>query len=123
MMSTLNGQRGLPRPSVIQLAFKDLPSLAASYMPLLSNGGLFVPTERGFQLGESIYVLLTLPDDPQRYPIAAKVAWVTPARSAGGRVQGVGMHFPTDDKTLQLRTKIEATLNSYVGSDRSSQTV
>ena len=67
------------RPSVIQLVFREKGALYAAYMPLLTEGGLFVPTTREYKLGEDIYLLLSLPDDPQRYPVAGKVAWITPA--------------------------------------------
>ena len=76
------------RPSVIQLVFREKGALYAAYMPLLTDGGLFVPTQRPYKLGEDIYLLLSLPDDPQRYPVAGKVAWITPANASGGRTQG-----------------------------------
>src|SRR5512146_241639 len=87
------------RPSVIQLVFREKGALYAAYMPMLSEGGLFVPTTREYKLGEDIYLLLSLPDDTQRYPVAGKVAWITPANASGGRTQGVGVRFPTDEKT------------------------
>ena len=62
------------RPSVMQLVFREKGALYAAYMPVLSEGGLFVPTTRDYRLGEDIYLLLSLPDDPQRYPVAGKVA-------------------------------------------------
>jgi type IV pilus assembly protein PilZ len=108
---------------VIQLAIKDLSALAAAYMPILMNGGIFIPTDREYQLGDAVYVLISLPDDPQRYPVAAKVAWVTPARATGGRTQGVGVRFPDDEKSTALKTKIEDLLNGYVATDRSTQTI
>ena len=61
------------RPSVIQLVFREKAALYAAYMPLFSDGGLFVPTTREYRLGEDIYLLLSLPEDPQRYPVAGKV--------------------------------------------------
>ena len=70
-----------PRPSVIQLAIKEKAALYAAYIPLFEDGGIFIPTTRDYRLGDDVYVLLTLPDDPQRYPVAGKVAWVTPARA------------------------------------------
>ena len=72
-----------PRPSVVQLAIKEKGALYAAYIPLFTEGGMFIPTTRDYQLGEDIYVLLTLPEDTQRYPVAGRVAWVTPARAAG----------------------------------------
>jgi len=113
----------LPRPSVIQFSLKDLPGLAAAFMPILTDGGLFVPTNRDYRLGESVYVLLTLPDDPQRYPVAAKVAWITPANSTAGRARGVGIRFGHDEKSVALKTKIEAALSNFVSTDNASQTV
>ena len=59
---------GAARPSVIQLVFREKGALYAAYMPVFSDGGLFVPTTREYKLGEDIYLLLSLPDDPQRYP-------------------------------------------------------
>ena len=95
------------RPSVIQLVFREKGALYAAYIPVFSDGGLFVPTTRDYRLGEDIYLLLSLPDDPQRFPVAGKVAWVTPPNASGGRTQGVGVRFPNDDKSRPLKVKIE----------------
>ena len=71
------------RPSVVQLAIKEKAALYAAYIPLFKEGGVFIPTARDYKLGDDVYVLLTLPEDTQRYPVAGKVAWVTPGRAAG----------------------------------------
>ncbi len=112
-----------PRPSVIQLAIKEKAALYAAYIPLFVEGGIFIPTAREYKLGDDIYVLLSLPDDPQRYPVAGKVAWVTPAKAAGNRTQGVGIQFPKDEKSKLLKIKIEEILGALVGSDRPTQTI
>lgn len=112
-----------PRPSVVQLAIKEKAALYAAYIPLFSEGGMFIPTTRDYRLGDDIYVLLTLPENPTRYPIAGRVAWVTPARAAGNRTQGVGIQFPADDKSRQLKMKIEEMLGSHLASDRATQTI
>jgi len=111
------------RPSVIQLVFREKGALYAAYMPVLADGGLFVPTSREYRLGEDIYLLLTLPEDPNRYPIAGKVAWVTPANASGGRTQGVGVRFPNDEKTRAVRLKIEESLGTAVSSSKPTQTI
>jgi type IV pilus assembly protein PilZ len=111
------------RPSVIQLVFREKGALYAAYIPLLSDGGLFVPTTREYRLGEDIYLLLSLPDDPQRYPVAGKVAWITPANAPGGRTQGVGVRFPADEKTRLLKLKIEEILGTSISSSKPTQTV
>ncbi len=111
------------RPSVIQLVFREKGALYAAYMPLLTDGGLFVPTTRDYRLGDDIYLLMSLPDDPQRFPVAGKVAWLTPANASGGRTQGVGVRFPNDDKTRQLKIKIEEILGTSVSSAKPTQTL
>jgi type IV pilus assembly protein PilZ len=111
------------RPSVIQLVFREKGALYAAYIPVLTDGGLFVPTTRDYRLGDDIYLLLSLPDDPQRYPVAGKVAWLTPNNASGGRTQGVGVRFPADEKTRGLKLKIDEILGTTVSSSKPTQTM
>lgn len=111
------------RPGVIQLVFKEKGALYAAYMPMFTDGGLFVPTNREYRLGDDIYLLLSLPDDPQRYPVAGKVAWITPANASGGRTQGVGVRFPSDEKTRLIKLKIEEMLGTSISSSKPTQTI
>ena len=114
---------GVGRPSVIQLVFREKGALYAAYVPLFTDGGLFVPTTREYRLGDDIYLLLSLPEDPQRYPVAGKVAWVTPPNASGGRTQGVGVRFPADDKSRALKQKIEDSLGTMISSNKPTQTI
>lgn len=107
----------------MQLAIKEKAALYAAYIPLFAEGGIFVPTQRDYRLGDDVYVLLTLPEDPQRYPIAGRVAWVTPERAPGNRTQGVGLQFPKDAKSAELRTKIENILGTALSSEKPTQTI
>jgi type IV pilus assembly protein PilZ len=122
-MSAIPTAPSTPRPSVIQLAIKEKAALYAAYIPLFSDGGVFIPTSRDYKLGDDVYVLLSLPDDPQRYPVAGKVAWVTPARAAANRTQGVGVRFPSDEKSKLLKLKIEEILGGHLASERPTQTI
>jgi len=107
----------------MQLAIKEKAALYAAYIPLFAEGGIFVPTQRDYRLGDDVYVLLTLPDDPQRYPVAGRVAWVTPERASGNRTQGVGIKFPKDEKSAQLKAKIEQILGTALSSEKPTQTI
>lgn len=111
------------RPSVIQLVFRERGALYAAYVPILANGGVFVPTTREYTIGDDMYLLLSLPDDPQRYPVAGKVAWITPPNASGGRTQGVGVAFPSDEKSRMLKLKIEAMLGTQLQSAKPTQTI
>jgi type IV pilus assembly protein PilZ len=111
------------RPSVIQLVFREKGALYAAYVPILANGGIFVPSTRDYKLGDDVYLLLSLPDDPQRYPVAGKVAWITPANAAGGRTQGVAVAFSNDEKVRLLRQRIETLLGTQMQSSKPTQTI
>ena len=111
------------RPAVIQLVFREKGALYAAYIPMLTDGGLFVPTTREYRLGDDIYLLMSLPEDTQRFPVAGKVAWITPANASGGRTQGVGVRFPNDEKSRQLKIKIEEVLGTSTQSSKPTQTL
>jgi type IV pilus assembly protein PilZ len=111
------------RPSVIQLVFRDRAMLYGAYMPSLLHGGLFVPTTRSHRLGDEVYLLVALPDDPTRYPVVGTVAWITPAKSPSGRPQGIGVHFPSDEKTQGLRLRIEELLGTLLAGAQPTQTL
>jgi len=111
------------RPSVMQLTIKDRAALQAAYIPAFKDGGIFSTTSREYFLGDELYVLLSLPDDPQRHAIAGIVAWITPENTPSGRTQGVGIRFPSDQKSVLLKTKIEAMLGPLLMSDRLTQTL
>ncbi|MDB5818004.1 MAG: pilus assembly protein PilZ [Rhizobacter sp.] len=119
----VTGPTTTSRPSVIQLVFRERGALYAAYIPLLTDGGLFVPTTREYRLGDDIYLLLSLPDDPQRYPVAGRVAWITPPNASGGRTQGVGVRFPADEKTRVLKIRIEELLGTSISSVKPTQTI
>jgi type IV pilus assembly protein PilZ len=121
--STIAASASVNRPSVIQLVFREKGALFAAYIPLFTEGGLFVPSTRDYKLGEDIYLLMSLPDDPQRFPVAGKVAWITPPNASGGRTQGVGVRFPNDEKSRGLKIKIEEALGTSISSSKPTQTL
>ena len=63
-MSTapLQPAASMPRPSVIQLAIKEKAALYAAYIPLFSDGGIFIPSTKEYTLGDDVYLLLSLPE-------------------------------------------------------------
>lgn len=112
-----------PRPSVLSLAIKEKSALYAAYMPFLINGGIFVPTNKPYKLGDEIYLILTLMDDPNKYPIAGKVAWVTPGGAHNSKAQGIGVHLPNDESGTRVRKRIEELLGAALGSSRATHTL
>lgn len=111
------------RPSVLSLAIKEKAALYAAYMPFLKNGGIFVPTNKPYQMGDDIYLILSLMDDNAKYPVAGKVVWLTPAGANNNKAQGIGVHFPADDGGLRARQRIEEILGAAIGSSRATHTL
>ncbi|HVL58847.1 MAG TPA: PilZ domain-containing protein [Burkholderiaceae bacterium] len=117
-----DAQQGGARPSVISISIKEKAALYAAYMPFLSGGGLFVPTTRAANLGDDLYLILTLMDDPTKLAIPGKIVWITPAGSTG-RQQGVGIQFSRNEAAEQARAKIENYIGSALKSSRPTHTI
>lgn len=113
---------GGSRPGVMHLAFKEKAALHAAYMPFIDGGGLFVTTTRPASLGDEVYMILQLIDDPNRLPLTGKVVWITPAGTPG-RQQGIGIQFPKDEAGLQVRNRIETLLGGTLKSSRPTHTI
>jgi type IV pilus assembly protein PilZ len=121
--ATANGGTPIARPSVLSLAIKEKAALYAAYMPFLVNGGIFVPTNKVYKIADEIYLILSLMEDASKYPIAGKVAWVTPAGANNNKAQGVGVHFPADESGKRVKTRIEEILGAAVSSSRGTHTL
>ena len=112
-----------PRNGILSLTIKDKSVLYAAYMPFVRNGGLFIPTAKSYKLGDEVFMLLQLMDDPTRHPVAGTVAWITPHGAQGGKTQGIGVHFSADESSKVLRSRIEQVLAGHLGSNRPTHTL
>ena len=106
----------------MSLSIKEKAALYAAYMPFLKGGGLFIPTSKPYKIGEEVFMLLSLLDEPNKLKVVGRVAWVTPV-SQGGRPQGIGVQFTGEDGGLEVRNKIEALLGGAMKSTRSTHTI
>jgi type IV pilus assembly protein PilZ len=111
------------RPAVLSLAIKEKAALFAAYMPFLRNGGIFVPTSRPYKLGDEVYLILTLMDDPAKLPVAGKIVWISPTGASGHRQSGIGVQFPPDESGVAARSRIESILGGSLKSSRPTHTV
>jgi len=69
-------------------------------------------------LGDEIFMLLTLMDDPVKLPIAGLVVWVTPPGAQSNQTQGVGVHFGDDESGQIAKSRIETLLGAHLSSTR-----
>lgn len=109
------------RQGILSLTIKDKAVLYAAYMPFLQNGGLFVPTNKQYGIGDEVFMLLSLMDEPEKIPIAGRVVWITPMGSQGNRQAGIGVQFSEQDAAANA--KIENHLGGALKSDRATHTL
>lgn len=111
-----------PRQGILSLTIRDKNALYAAYMPFVSNGGLFIPTNKQYQLGDEVFILLNLMEETERIPVAGKVIWITPRNSEGYRSTGIGVQFSEQDSG-NTRSRIETYLAGALDSDRPTHTM
>ena len=92
-----------PCADVLEIVIKDLPSLQDAYMSFLCNGGLFISTTQGHELGDEVQLLLTLLDEPAAFNIKGRVVWVTPERAQGIRPAGIGVEFSKENAAIHAK--------------------
>lgn len=102
-----------PRMShgILTLMLPLKEDLYDAYMPFVKGGGLFIETNRDFQLGEEVFALLQIMDETDKTPITGKIIWMTPKSPQNGRRQGVGIQISTED--IDLSKKIETYLAGF----------
>ncbi|HHM6707247.1 TPA: PilZ domain-containing protein [Pseudomonas aeruginosa] len=103
-----------PRNGILSLTIKDKSVLYAAYMP-------FIPTNKNYKLGDEVFMLLNLMEEPEKIPVAGKVVWITPKGAQGNRAAGIGVQFNDGDNTA--RNKIETYLAGALKSDRPTHTM
>jgi type IV pilus assembly protein PilZ len=116
------GTQAAGRTSVMSMAIKEKAALYAAYMPFIKGGGIFVPTTRVANLGDSVYVMLQLMDDPTKMPLAGKVVWISPSGIAGKQA-GLGIQFPSDPSGEKARMTIEQLIGTALKATRPTHTI
>ena len=86
-----------PRKGILSLKITVQNMLYHSYMPYVKNGGLFIPTTKSYQLGEEVFILLSLMDEAEKLPVAGTIVWITPRGAQGNQAAGIGVHFSDID--------------------------
>ena len=118
-----NDTVGQARPGVLSLSIKEKSALFAAFMPFVKGGGLFIPTNKHYKMGEEVFMLLTLMEDPAKIPVSGKVVWVTPPGAHGSRTQGVGVQFTANESGKAAHNKIEGLLGGSLKSSRPTHTM
>ncbi len=118
-----SGNGAAARQGILSLNIKDTAELYRAYMSFTNGGGLFVPTTKKYQLGDEVFLLVTLMDDNERMPVPGKVCWITPTGAQGSRTAGIGITFNNTSEGEQARTKFESLLAAHGKADRPTHTM
>ena len=101
-MGVPNFGGGMPRQGILSLAIGTRAPSTTPTCPYVKGGGLFVPTAKKYNLGDEVFILLTLMDEKDRLPVAGKVVWITPA-GARATARPVSACSSTTPPTARLR--------------------
>ena len=93
----------------------DRDSLYRAYMPFIENGGIFVKTDEYYEIGDQVFLLISLLDSSEKHPMAGKVVWITPKNSAAS-VPGIGIQLSEGDHG-RFRARIENMLAGMLNLD------
>lgn len=88
--------------------------LNLSYMPFIKNGGLFIPTEEPYPMGNQLFVELKLPGHNEVYNVEGKVVWINPSNALYHIYRGVGVQLVGENaKTIHdmIKANIDNTLD------------
>ena len=112
----------MTKPGLLTLTIKDKAALYLAYMPFVRNGGLFIPTNSSYSLGDEVFMLLNLMDEEEKLPVAGRVVWMTPRGAQGKRTAGIGVQF-SDQDNGETQKKIDNYLAGALGGDKPTHTM
>ena len=112
----------MAKPGLLTLTIKDKAALYLAYMQFVKNGGLFIPTNSTYNLGDEVFMLLNLMDEGEKIPVAGKVIWITPKGAQGKRMAGIGVQF-SDQDNGETRQKITNYLAGALDGDKATHTM
>ncbi len=107
--------------NMLTLTIPDEEILFDSYLSFLKRGGLFIKSDKSYQLGDEVFLRLTLLEG-EIIPVACNVAWINPKGAQGGRPPGIGVHFSDKDEG-KVRREIEQILTGKLNREKRTYTM
>lgn len=98
------------RAGFLNLTLGDKVALHRHYMPFLKGGGLFVPTNKAFNVGDEVFALVQLPEEQEKRPVSGKVAWLSSQCHASARPAGIGVQLMETPENENVRNRIDVLL-------------
>lgn len=118
------GQKRTPS-KVVSLRLESKQIIYLSYMSFTEHGGVFLPTEDEYRMGEEVLLVLELvtASNTEKLFVKTNVCWINSNPSAGGRPKGVGLAFNSDEQSIKAKGIFEALLSGLLNSDHATYTM
>lgn len=110
------------RGGILTCHIEDIDKLYASYLSFVDNGALFVPTIRKQELGDEVFVAVTLPNSSERLPMNGKVVWIN-QKSQANRPAGFAVQIGTDVAGQRIKHEVERLLAGKIDSQLATYTM
>lgn len=110
------------RGGILTCHIEDMATLYASYLSFVENGALFVPSSHVQQLGDEVFIAITLPNSSERMPMNGKVVWVN-HKTQGHRPAGFAVQIGTDVAGQKIKNEVERLLAGKIDSQQPTYTM
>lgn len=110
------------RGGILTCHIENIEMLYASYLSFVSNGALFVPSNDAQQLGNEVFIAITLPNSSERLPMNGKVVWIN-TKTQGGRPAGFAVQIGTDIAGQRIKNEVERLLAGKIDGLQSTYTM
>ncbi len=107
--------------NILKLVIPSKLELARSYIGQFKFGGVFVRGSGEYELGDEVFLLITLPETNENIAVTGKVSWLSPV-SAVGYPSGVGVQFSNDKVGSDAKSKIEIMLGGLLQHQQANYT-
>lgn len=87
-------------PKRLALLLDNSDDLFRHYMPLIKDGGIFVPTQEPFDFHENVVIQVALQSENKKILVPGVVVWITPPNHGKA---GVGIRFAGEQKSTVKR--------------------
>ena len=110
------------RGGILTCHIEDVATLYASYLSFVENGALFVPSTLAQQLGDEVFIAVTLPNSSERLPMNGKIVWINHTAQAN-RPAGFAVQIGTDAAGQKIKHEVERLLAGKIDSQLATYTM
>ncbi|MGP4863333.1 PilZ domain-containing protein [Psychrobacter sp. T6-5] len=110
------------RGGILTCHIESIDTLYASYLSFVNNGALFVPSDQPQQLGNEVFIAITLPNSSERLPMNGKVVWIN-SKTQGGRPAGFAVQIGSDIAGQRIKNEVERLLAGKIDSLQATYTM